>query len=75
MLCRMKLIDSPPGDPRPRWRGTGWDRRPGGMTFVNDAALHAAISRRLTYWDEVKTRWRFGRGWLLADRPRETSEG
>jgi len=36
MRHRMALIESKVGDLRERWRGTGWDLRPGGMTYVDD---------------------------------------
>lgn len=38
---RMKIIPSPPGDPRPRYRGTGFDRRPGAMTQIEAPKGHS----------------------------------
>ena len=35
MTYRMTIIDSPAGDLRPRYRGTGFCLKPGGMTTIS----------------------------------------
>ena len=39
MKYRMVQIESPPGDSRPRWRGTGFCQEPGGITWIGDERL------------------------------------
>jgi hypothetical protein len=34
MDYRMQIIESPPGDPRQRYRGTGFCTTPGGLTLI-----------------------------------------
>lgn len=38
---RMTRINSPLNDPRPRWRGTGFDIRPGAATYIVDGRKHS----------------------------------
>lgn len=44
----MTRIDAPLNDPRPRYRGTGFNLRPGGLTLVADK----------------RSRWGHIRAWL-----------
>jgi hypothetical protein len=52
MQYRMVQIDSPPGDDRPRYRGTGFNTKPGGMTLIADGRAGWLSSM---FW------WRFAR--------------
>jgi hypothetical protein len=56
MKYRMRLIESPPGDPRPRYRGTGFCQDPGGLTEILDWPAKWSIG----HW--LKTLWSLSDG-------------
>ena len=75
MTYHMTLIPSPPDDPRPRFRGTGWNQEPGGVTIVPSDTLAAWVSdSHLSAYRENGWAMVFGRMircWSLPKSPAE----